>query len=366
MPAAPVPPSVKSTPTSAPVASLPPDSPPTPDLPPSSTPYVSLIGAAAFVHTSKLPGATNFTLYICAEDAKLHSAAASPPVDTPNMASVPATYHDFADVFSKAKATTLAPHREYDLCIDLEEGASPPLGTVYSLSQTELGALRTFIDEHLSYGFIKQSTSAHGAPVLFIRKKDGSLRLCVDYRGLNKLTKKDCYPLPLISDLLDSPSKAKIYSKIDLRHTYHLVCIAEGDKWKTAFRTQYGSFKWNVMPFGLMNAPAAFQQFVNSILADLLDVCVVIYLDDILIYSQDLESHQEHVHEVLRRLRKHNLFAKPEKCEFHTTSTEYLSFCLSPNGFSMSTEKVKAISDWPELRKVKDIQSFLGFANFYR
>ena len=141
MPAAPVPPSVKSTPASAPVASLPPDSPLTPDLPPLSAPYISLIGTAAFACTSKLPGATNFTLYIHTEDAKLCSAAASPPVDTPNMASVPAAYHNFADVFSKAKATTLTPHREHDLRINLEEGTSPPLGTVYSLSQTELGVL---------------------------------------------------------------------------------------------------------------------------------------------------------------------------------------------------------------------------------
>ena len=141
MPAAPVPPSVESTPASAPVVSLPPDSPPTPDSPPSSAPYISLIGAAAFARASKLPGATNFTLYICTEDAKLHSAAASPSVDTPNMAGVPAAYHDFADIFSKAKATMLAPHCKYDLHIDLEEGASPPLGTVYSLSQTELGTL---------------------------------------------------------------------------------------------------------------------------------------------------------------------------------------------------------------------------------
>ena len=364
--AAPVPPSVESTPTSAPAASLPMDSPPIPDLPPSSAPYVSLIGAAAFARACKLPGATNFTLYIRADDAKLRSASASPPVDTPNLSGVPQEYHDFADVFSKAKATTLAPHHEYDLRIDLEEGTSPLLGTVYSLSQTELGALHTFIDEHLSYGFIKQSTSAHGAPVLFTHKKDGSLRLCVNYQGLNKLTKKDRYPLPLISNLLDSPSKAKIYSKIDLCHAYHLVRIAEGDEWKTAFRTRYGSFEWNVMPFSLTNAPAAFQRFVNSILVDLLNVSVVVYLDDILIYSQDLESHQGHVCEVLQRLCKHNLFAKPEKCEFHTTSTEYLGFCLSPDGLSMSAEKVKAISDWLEPRKVKDIQSFLGFANFYR
>ena len=141
MPAAPVPPPVESTPASALVASLPMDSPPTSDSPPSSTPYVSLIGTAAFARASKLPGATSFTLYIHTEDAKLRSAAASPPVDTPNMAGVPAAYHDFGDVFSKAKATTLALHREYDLHINLEEGTSPPLGTVYSLSQTELEAL---------------------------------------------------------------------------------------------------------------------------------------------------------------------------------------------------------------------------------
>jgi len=367
MPASPVPPSVESASTSASTAPPPEDSSPPSDSnsPQLTTPYVSLIGAAAFARTCKLMGSANFTLYIRPEDTKLRSASTATPVDSSNLSAVPEVYHDFADVFSKAKATMLAPHREYDLRINLE-GTSPLLGTVYSLSQTELGALRTFIDEHLSYGFIRQSTSAHGAPVLFVRKKDGSLRLCVDYRGLNKISKKDRYPLPLISDLLDSPSKAKIYSKIDLRHAYHLVRIAEGDEWKTAFRTRYGSFEWNVMPFGLTNAPAAFQRFVNSILSDMLDVCVVVYLDDILIYSEDIESHQKHVREVLRRLRKHNLFAKPEKCEFHTTSTEYLGFCLSPDGLSMSADKVKAISDWPEPRKVKDIQSFLGFANFYR
>jgi len=187
----------------------------------------------------------------------------------------------------------------------------------------------------------------------------------VDFRGLNKVSKKDRYPLPLISDLLDSPSHAKIYTKIDLRHAYHLVRIAPGDEWKTAFRTQYGSYEWLVMPFGLTNAPAAFQRFVNTIFADMLDVCVVVYLDDILIYSEDMDSHHKHVQEVLRRLRLHKLFAKPEKCEFHLDSVEYLGYCLSPNGLTMSPDKITTICDWPEPRKVKDIQSFLGFANFY-
>src|SRR6202043_3056379 len=181
-------------------------------------------------------------------------------------------------------------------------------------------------------GFIRPTRSSHGAPVLFIKKKDGSLQLCVDFRGLNKLTKKDRYPLPLINDLLETSQKGHIYTKIDLKHAYHLVRIADGDEWKTAFRTRYGSFEWCVMPKGLTNAPAAFQRFMNDIFSDMLDVCVIVYLDDILIYSDNIADHKKHVREVLRRLRKHGLYAKPEKCFFHTTSVEYLDFLLSPEG----------------------------------
>jgi hypothetical protein len=169
-----------------------------------------------------------------------------------------------------------------------------------------------------------------------------------------------------ISDLLDALSHARIYTKIDLRHAYHLVCISTGDEWKTSFRTCYGSYEWLVMPFGLTNALAAFQRFVNTVFADLLDVYVIVYLDDILIYSVNKASHKEHVREVLHRLRKHGLYVKPEKCEFHTKSTEYLGYLLSPSGLTMSPDKVQTIQDWPEPRKVKDIQSFLGFTNFYR
>jgi len=148
------------------------------------------------------------------------------------------------------------------------------------------------------------------ALVLFVKKKDGSLRLYVDFCGLNKITKKYRYSLPLISDLLDSPHKACIYTKIDLRHAYHLVCIAEGDKWKTAFQTRYGAFEWSVMLFGLTNAPAAFQRFMNNMFSDLLDVCIVVYLDDILIYSNDIMQHRSHVKEVLKRLQKAGLYVK--------------------------------------------------------
>jgi len=291
---------------------------PSVDTPVCTPPHISLINTAAFVCACKLEGSTKYQLQLCPSDsAKACSSSAS---TLPDLDIVPPEYRNYADVFSKAKASELPPHRNYDLNIDLEEGTSPPLGTLYSLSPVKLSALWTFIDENLNTGFIRPTASSHTALVLFVKKKDGSLRLCVDFQGLNKITKKDRYPLPLISDLLDSPSHAKIYSKIDLRHAYHLVRIAPGDEWKTAFRMRYGSYEWLVMPFGLTNAPAAFQRFVNTIFADMLDVCVVMYLDDILIYSEDMESHQQHIQEVLRHLQLHGLFAKPEKCEFHSDS----------------------------------------------
>jgi len=319
---------------------------PSVDTPVCTPLHISLINAATFMCACSLEGSTKYQLQLHPSDsAKAYSSSTSTLLD---LDIVPLEYRYYADVFSKAKASELPPHRDYDLKINLEEGTSPPLGTLYSLSLVELSALRTFINENLNTGFICPTASSHAALVLFVKKKDGSLCLCIDFQGLNKITKKNCYPLPLISDLLDSPSHAKIYSKIDLWHTYHLVWIALGDEWKTAFRMCYGSYEWLVMPFGLTNAPAAFQCFVNTIFTDMLDVCVIVYLNDILIYSKDMESHQQHVWEVLHRLRLHGLFAKPEKCEFHSDSVEYLGYHLSPDGLTMSPDKIQTISNWPE------------------
>ena len=195
--------------------------------------------------------------------------------------------------------------------------------------------------------------------------KDGLLCLCVNFCGLNCISKKDHYPLPLISDLLDSSHKAWVYSKIDLCHAYHLVCIADSDEWKTNFRTCYRSFECSVILFGLTNASVAFQQFMNNIFSDILDVCVMIYLNDILIYSNNMSNHHQHVKEVLKCLHKTGLYTKAEKYEFHSKSVEYLGYILSPSGLTMSDDKVKIIQDWPEPKKVKNIQSFLGFAHFY-
>ena len=170
---------------------------------------------------------------------------------------------------------------------------------MYLLSQSELDTLHTFIEEHVNIGFIHPSKSLHRALVLFIKKKAGNLWLCIDYCSLNHITKKDHYPLPLLTNLLDAPKKAHIFTKIDLHHAYHLIQIADGEEWKTTFHTHYGSFEWLVMPFGLTNAPAAFQCFINNIFSNLPDMCVIIYLDDILIYSKDMFQHKKHVKEVL-------------------------------------------------------------------
>ena len=247
-----------------------------------------------------MEGSVTFQLNIAPSDVK--GRAANLNSKSADIESIPESYRDFSDVFSKAKADTLAPHRPYDLKIALEDGMTPPQLPIYSLSNSELGTLHEIIDKHLNISFIRPSRSSHGAPILFVKKKDGSLRLCVYFQSLNKVTKKDRYPLPLIMDLLDAPWKARIYTKIDLQHVYHLVWIAEGDEWKTAFHTRYGSFKWLVMPFGLTNGPVAFQRFMNDIFGDLLDQCVVVYLDDILIYSNNPEQHTKHVWEVLQRL----------------------------------------------------------------
>ena len=328
-------------------------------------PHISLVSAAAFMRSLRVEGARCFSLSLHEPFPEAAGCSATSSFAS-DMEGVPDIYQEFSDVFSKGKANDLAPHRDYDLKIEVDENAKLQPGPIYSLSESELLALREFIDEHLNIGFIRPSNSPFGAPVLFVKKKDGSLRLCVDFRRLNALTRKDKYPLPLISDLLDSPRKAKVFTKIDLRHAYHLVRIAPGDEWKTSFRTRYGSFEWLVMPFGLTNAPAAFQRFLNTIFADLLDVFVVIYLDDILIFSADEKEHVHHVSEVLRRLRQHGLFANGKKCTFHTDSVDYLGHIIGSDGLKMDSEKVKVILDWPEPRKVKDVQSFLGFANFYR
>ncbi|KAJ1596994.1 hypothetical protein NDA14_002766 [Ustilago hordei] len=281
-------------------------------------------------------------------------------------ADIPKPYQHLRDVFDEVEADKLPHHTEHDLHLELIEGGKPPQGPLYLKGPKEMSELRRYLDENLEKGFIRPSKSPARSPVLFVPKKDGGLRLCVDYRGLNEITVKNRAPLPLIEEQLFLLRKARIYTKLDLRAAYNLIQIAKGDEWKTAFGTQLGLYEYLVMPFGLANAPAHFQSFINDIFRDIIGVYVVVYLDDFLIFSDTEEVHVKHVTEVLTRLRSNRLFAKLSKCEFHTKTVEFLGYIIKPTGIEMDPEKVRTVKEWPMPESIHDIQRFLGFANFYR
>ena len=278
---------------------------------------------------------------------------------------IPPELIDYADIFDNENASKLPTNRSSDHAI--ETTGDPPYGPIYNLSANELKVLREYLDDALAKGWIRHSTSPAGSPILFVPKKnDGGLRLCVDYRGLNKVTIKNRHPLPLITEILDRLSGAKVFSKLDLKDAYHRLRIKEGDEWKTAFRSRYGHFEYLVMPFGLANAPATFQAYINRALAGFVDVFCVVYLDDILIFSDSIDKHWDHVRQVLARLRRFELFANLKKCKFCTTEVEFLVFIVTTNGITMDPSRVSAIAQWPWPDSFHDVQVFLGFANFYR
>lgn len=285
---------------------------------------------------------------------------------------VPPSLHDYLDVFSEEEAKELPPHRSWDMKIDLKEGASQEhKAPIYPLSPQMLEAQKKWLDEHLAKGFIRPSKSPMTTSTFFVGKKDdqgkySNVRLVVDYRHLNKLTVKNRYPIPLIGNLTDQLNHAKVFTKMDLRYGYHLARIAEGDEWKTAFSTRHGQYEYLVMPLGLCNAPAVFQHMMNEIFFDMLDKGVVIYLDDILVYATTEEENIRITREVLHRLRQHKLFVKPGKCRFLVPKVEFLGVLVSSEGLEMDPGKVDAVRDWPAPTKIKEVQSFLGFCNFYR
>lgn len=281
---------------------------------------------------------------------------------------VPWKYAEFEDVFSfKSDINFLPPHRDgIDLKIETPEGKMPPWGPLYSMSESERQAVADYIEDKLACGHIRPSKSPAGAPVLFTQRKTGKLRFCVDYRGLNAITKRNSYPLPLPDDLLDRTRGCTIFTAIDLKNAFNLIRIAEGDEWKTAFRTHLGLYEMTVMPYGLTNAPANFQFFINRVLADLIDIKCTVYLDDILVFSKTQDEHDQTVREILTRLRADGLYANPAKCEFDKSAVEYLGYIVSADGISMNPKKLSTINDWPVPASIKQVQSFVGFANFYR
>lgn len=276
---------------------------------------------------------------------------------------------DFRDVLPDDLPDTLPPKRDVDHKIELEPGSKPHWKAIYRLSYDELNELKEQLKYLLDKGFIRPSKSPYGAPVLFVRQPDGDgwkMRMCVDYRALNKLTIKNRYPLPLISESLDRLRGATIFSKLDLAKGYHQIRIAEDDIPKTAFRTRYGHYEYTVMSFGLCNAPATFATLMNNVLRDYLDKFVVVYLDDILIYSSSLDEHEEHIRAVLTKLREHKLYGKPSKCELFCKEVKFVGHIVSEDGISTDPKKTRAVRDWSPPKNVSDLRSFLGFCNFYR
>lgn len=271
----------------------------------------------------------------------------------------------YADVFPEELPAGLPPAREVDHKIELVPGSIPPSRPTFRLSATELEELKKQLDELLAAGFIQHSKSPYGAPILFVKKKDGTMRMCVDYRALNNVTIKNSYPLPRVDELFDRLQGAQFFSKIDLRSGYHQIRIAPEDVPKTAFRTRYGHFEFLVLPFGLTNAPATFMHLMHQSFRELLDHFVLVFLDDILIYSKTKEDHERHVKAVLDILRKEKLFAKESKCEMFCTEVEFLGHHVGRAGIRMMEDKVQAVRDWPTPSNVGHIRSFLGTAGYY-
>jgi len=287
--------------------------------------------------------------------------------DADPLSLVPEKFHPYLAIMGKEAADALPKHRPYDCRINLKEGEAAPWGPIYPLSEVELQTLREWLKEMERTGKIRRSTSPAGSPILFVPKPNGrGLRLCINYRALNRITVPNRYLLPLMQELQDRVQGAKWFTKMDLKNGFHLVRIREGDEWKTAFRTRYGLFEFQVMPFGLTNAPSTFQDMMNHIFSDILDLGVIAYMDDILIYAQREEEHDRLVEDVLQRLTNNGLAVSPKKCMWKKPKVEFLRYTIGRDGIEMSTDKVDAVLSWKTLNSLKEVQAFLGFANFYR
>jgi len=280
---------------------------------------------------------------------------------------VPEKFHRWIKVFRKKQSERMPTRKLWDHAIDIKEGFMPRKGKVYPLSREEREEVREFVKEQLRKGYIWLSKSPQTAPVFFVGKKDGKKRMVQDYRYLNKWTVKNNYPLPLISDVLENIGTKKVFMKMDLRWGYNNVRIKEGDKWKAAFTMLEGSFEPMVMFFGLTNSPAMFQAMMNKLLRDLTNTGkVAIFIDNVIVGTETEEGHDELVAEVIKRLEGNDLYVKPEKCKWKVREVEFLGIVIGPEEIKMEERKVKGVLEWPTPQSVKDIQKFLGLANYYR
>jgi len=279
---------------------------------------------------------------------------------------VPEQFHKWIKVFGKKQSERMPIRKIWDYAIDMKERFVPRKGKVYPLSREEREKVHEFIQEQLRKGYIRPSKSSQMAPMFFVGKKDGKKRMVQDYRYLNEWTIKNNYPLPLILDVVENISIKKVFTKIDLRWGYNNVQIKEGDKWKAVFMTPEGSFKPTVMFFELTNSLATFQTMMNKLLRDLINTGkVAVFIDDIIIETESEEGHNELVAEVIKRLEENDLYMKPEKCKWKVREVGFLGVVIGTDRIKMEEEKVKGVLDWLTSKCVKDVQKFLGLANYY-
>jgi len=280
---------------------------------------------------------------------------------------VPENFHRWIKVFGKKQLERMSTRKLWDHAIDVKEGFMPRKGKVYPLSREEREEVREFVKEQLRKGYIWPSKSLQTALVFFVGKKDGKKRMVQDYQYLNEWTVKNNYPLPLILDVLENIGTKRVFTKMDLRWGYNNVRIKEGDEWKAAFMMLEGSFEPTVMFFGLTNSPATFQTMMNEPLRDLTNIGkVAVFIDDVIVGMETEERHDELVAEVIKRLEENDLYVKPEKYKWKVREVDFLGVVIGPEGIKMEKEKVKGVLEWPTLKDVKDVQKFLGLANYYR
>ena len=270
----------------------------------------------------------------------------------------------YEDVFNRPQG--MPPKRDIEMKIQLEKDTKPVMGPLYKLSVAELAEMKKQLTKALENGYIRPSISPWGSPVLFTNKKDGGLRMCIDYRVLNKKTIKNQVPIPRIDEVWDQVGGAKYFSTLDLKEGYHQIRMREEDIEKTAFRTRYGQFEYMVTPFGLTGAPGCFQTLMNNIFRPHIDEFILVYIDDILVYSKTKEEHIKHLEIALQLLRENKVYCKLSKCHFFKKEVDYLGHVISEDGIKVNPKKISAVSDWEPPKNVKQIQSFLGFCNYYR
>ena len=287
-------------------------------------------------------------------------------LDTSLPSSIVSLLQEFEDVFPEEIPNGLPPIRGIEHQIDFVPGATIPNRPAYRSNPEETKELQKQVGELMEKGYVRDSLSPCAVPVILVPKKDGTWRMCVDCRAINNITVKYRHPIPRLDDMFDELHGSCIFSKIDLKSGYHQIRMKEGDEWKTSFKTKYGLYEWLVMPFGLTNAPSTFMRLMNHVLRAFIGKFVVVYFDDILIYSKNLDDHLIHLKYVLDVLRKERLFANLKKCTFCTDKLVFLGFVVSARVIQVDEEKVRAIQDWPSPTSVSKVRSFHGLASFYR